>query len=176
MSTRRWRIVAGLVTLVAAAAISATAAKAQVVTPPMLGVWQGDAAVVVPWVHQRKIPVTLTFLANDSVGGTIGDATLVGGWFTTRDPRSRVGLRWNTDYIIIGYLDGPIIRDEGIWRPSIQIPLNWNGKEFIGGFATSGWRVKSAEHRTVEANLILRRVVSVATSRTPRASTPAIRK
>ena len=119
MSTRRWRIVAGLVTLVAAAAISATAAKAQVVTPPMLGVWQGDAAVVVPWVHQRKIPVTLTFLANDSVGGTIGDATLVGGWFTTRDPRSRVGLRWNTDYIIIGYLDGPIIR---ITTPHVPLP------------------------------------------------------
>ena len=171
MSTRRSQIVAGLVMLAAAGA-----AGGQTVSPPMLGVWQGEGAVTVPWVHQRRIPVTLTILANDSVGGTIGDAKLVGGWFTTRDPKSRVGLRWNTDYIIIGYLDGPIIRDEGIWRPSIQIPLNWNGKEFIGGFATSGWQVKSAERRAVEANLILRRVISVAGGGGPHGASKATRR
>ena len=161
MSTRSSKIIAALLMLGAAATV-----PAQTVTPPMQGVWQGEGAVVVPWVHRRTIPVTLTILANDSVGGTVGDAKLVAGWFTTRDPKSRVGLRWNTDYIIIGYLDGPIVRDEGIWRPSIQIPLSWNGKEFVGGFATSGWRVGSAEHRTVEANLVLRRVIAVAASRT----------
>ena len=161
MSTLRSRMLGALLLLGAA-----PATRAQTVTPPMLGVWQGDGVVIVPWVHQRKIPVTLTILANDSVSGTMGDAKLVGGSFTTRDPKSRVGLRWNTDYIIIAYFDGPIVRDEGIWRPSVQIPLNWNGKEFIGGFATSGWRVGSAEYRTVEANLILRRVIAVAASPT----------
>ncbi len=134
------------------------AGGAQAAKPPMLGVWQGEAVVVVPWLRQRKLPVTLTILANDSVSGAIGDATLV-GWFTTRDRGSRTGLRWNTDFIIIGHLAGPLIRAEGVWRPSVQIPLNWNGSEFVGGLATSGWMAGSAEHRAVEANLVLRRVV-----------------
>ena len=134
------------------------AAGAQDAMPPMLGVWHGEAAVVVPWLRQRKLPVTLTILANDSVSGTIGDATLV-GWFTTRDRASRTGLRWNTDYIIIGHLEGPLIRAEGVSRPSVQIPLNWNGNELVGGLATTGWMAGSAEHRAVEANLVLRRVI-----------------
>ena len=159
MPSRGLKIVAALLMLIAA-----SETRAQIATPPMLGVWQGEGVVVVPWVRQRTIPVTLTILANDSVSGTIGDAKLVSGWFTTRDPQSRVGLRWNTDYIIIGHLDGPIVRDEGIWRPSVQIPLNWNGREFAGGFSTSGWRVGSVDHRTVDANLVLRRVIAVVTA------------
>lgn len=160
MSTRRGIILAGIFAIV-----SVATTDAQTVKPPMLGTWQGDGAVVVPWVHQRKIPVTLTILANDSVTGTIGDATLISGWFTTRDPGSRVGLRWNTDYIIIGNLAGPVIRSEGIWRPAVYIPLNWNGTEFAGGFATSGWRVGGVDHRMVEASLVLRRIVVASASR-----------
>jgi len=154
MSIRYGVVVSALLAMAIAPTTSAQTAK-----PPMLGVWQGEGVVVVPWVHQRKIPVTLAIMANDSVSGTVGDAKLVGGWFTTRDPGSRVGYRWNTDYIIIANLDGPVIRAEGIWRPAVYIPLNWNGADFVGGFATSGWRVGSVDHRTVEANLVLRRLV-----------------
>lgn len=157
MSTRTAVIVASVLAVIAASPVQGQTAK-----PPMLGTWQGEGEVVVPWVHQRKIPVTLTILANDSVTGKVGDAKLVSGWFTTRDPGSRTGYRWNTDYIIIANLDGPVIRTEGIWRPAVYIPLNWNGVEFVGGFATSGWRVGSIDHRTVEANLVLRAVVVAA--------------
>ena len=135
-----------------------SAAVAQSAKPPMLGVWQGEASVIVPWLHRRTLPVTLTILANDSVSGRVGDATVT-GWFTTRDPGSRTGLRWKTDYIIIASLAGPLVGAEGIWRPSVQIPLNWNGSEFTGGLVTSGWRVGSVERRTVEANLVLHRVI-----------------
>ena len=89
----------------------------QTAKPPMLGVWQGEGAIVSPWVHQRTLPVTLTILANDSVAGKIGDATLVSGWLTTRDSGSRSSLRWNTNYVIIANLAGPVIRAQGIWRP-----------------------------------------------------------
>ena len=166
MSNGRRILVSALLAIVS----PATATRAQKVQLPMVGVWQGEGTVVVPWVRQRKIPVTLAIMANDSVAGTVGDATLLGGWFTNRDPGSRGGFRWNTDYIIIAGLEGPIVRAEGIWRPTVSIPLNWTGAEFVGGFATSGWRVGSMEHRTVEASLVLRRVVVASRSRTHQGS------
>lgn len=144
----------------------ASAGRAQSAKPPMVGVWQGEAAVIVHWLRQRTLPVTLTILPNDSVSGKIGDATLT-GWFTTRDPGSRTGLRWKTDYIIIASLAGPLVAAEGIWRPSVQIPLNWNGEEFTGGLVTAGWRVGSVERRTVEANLVLHRVIVAVASQSP---------
>ena len=66
-------------------------------------------------------------------------------------------MRWNTDYIIIASLEGPVIRAEGIARPSVRIPLNWKDDRFVGGVLTTGWL--SADHRSVEANLTLNRVV-----------------
>jgi hypothetical protein len=156
----------GLMTALLAIGTS-SALRAQTAKPPMLGVWQGVGVVVVPWLHERTIPVSLTIMANDSVSGTVGDATLVGARFARRDT-SNVGTRWKTEYIITGNLTGPVVRIEGIWRPGISILLNWNGADFIGGFATSGWRVGSIEYRAVEASLILhQRVVSVATGSLP---------
>jgi hypothetical protein len=134
-------------------------ASAQTAKPPMVGRWRGVGTIVVPWPRQRTLIVDLTILANDSVAGTVGDATLVGGWIIPRDPGSRSSLRWNTDYMILGNLDGPIIRAEGIWRPSVQIPLNWTGDGYAGGLTTAGWRVGSVDHRTLDASLVLRRVL-----------------
>jgi hypothetical protein len=156
----RSRLVATLVAIGASSAMHAQTAK-----PPMLGVWQGVGVVVVPWTRARAIPITLNIMPNDSVSGTVGDATFVGGRFATRDTAT-AGFRWKTTYIITGNLAGPVIRDEAIWRPGISILLNWNGAEFIGGFATSGWRVGSVEYRTVEASLILhQKVVASASAR-----------
>jgi len=131
----------------------------QAAKPPMVGRSRGEGAMVVAWPRQRTLAVDITIFANDSVAGAVGDATLVGGWFTTRDPSSRVGMRWNTDYIIIAGLDGPVIRADGVWRPTVRIPLSWNDNRFVGGVMTAGWRVGSADHRSVEANLTLTRVV-----------------
>ena len=140
-------------------ALLAHASHGQAATPPMVGRWRGTAAVVGAWPHQRTLSVDITIFPNDSVAGTVGDATLVGGWFTTRDSSSRIARRWNTKYIIIAYADGPLIAAEAIWRPSVQIPLDWKVDRFVGGLLTAGWRVGSTDHRSVEANLTLNRVV-----------------
>jgi hypothetical protein len=154
--SKRMAIVVGLLALLAHSATGI----GQGAKPPMVGRWRGAGTVIGAWPRQRTLPVDLTIFANDSVAGTVGDATLVGGWFTTRDPGSRTGMRWNTDYVIIAGLAGPVVRAEGVSRPSVQIPLNWRDDRFVGGLTTTGWQ--SADHRSVVANLTLTRVVVVA--------------
>jgi hypothetical protein len=153
------------ITVLATVALSVSGG-AQTAKPPMVGRWRGVGTIVVPWPRQRTLVVDLTILASDSVAGKVGDATLIGGWITTRDPGSRSSLRWNTDYMILGNLDGPIIHAEGIWRPSVQIPMNWDGDAFVGGLTTTGWRVGSLDRRTVDASLVLRRVLIARTCAT----------
>jgi len=140
---------------------------------PMVGRWRGAGAIVVAWPRQRTLAVDITIFANDSVAGTVGDATLVGGWFTTRDPGSRAGMRWNTDYIVIASLEGPVIRAEGIRRPSVRIPLNWKDDHLIGGVLTTGWL--SDDHRSVEANVTLNRVVVADATRALRLRRPHLK-
>lgn len=154
--SKRTAVIVGILALLAHPALGI----GQVAKPPMVGRWRGEGAVVGAWPRQRRLSVDITIFANDSVAGTVGDATLAEGWFTTRDPGSRVGMRWNTDYIIIAHLNGPVIRAEGVQRPSVRIPLNWKDDRFVGGLMTAGW--VSADHRSVEANLTLTRVVVVA--------------
>ena len=120
---KRTAIIIGILALAHPATGIGQAAK-----PPMVGRWRGEGAVVGVWPRQRTLSVDITIFANDSVAGAVGDATLVGGWFTTRDPSSRVGMRWNTDYIIIAGLDGPVIRAEGISRPTVRDPTQLEGQ------------------------------------------------
>ncbi len=134
-----------------------TIGPGQVVTPVMVGRWEGDAQMVVNWTRQRTLGVSIEIFANDSVSGTIGDAKLVNGRFL-KSPGSLPGeLRWKTDYVIEASLSGPIIRAENIHRPSVRIPLNWIGDGFRGGITTSGWMVRSVEYRVVAANVLLHR-------------------
>jgi hypothetical protein len=163
MSKRAATIIIGMLLVL----MSRATASGQAVKPPMVGRWRAAGVVLGAWPRQRTLAIDITIFPNDSVAGSVGDATLVGGWFTTRDPGSRVGLRWNTDYIILAQLDGPVIRAEGIWRPSVQIPLNWKDDRFVGGLLTTGWRAGSADHRSVEASVSLTRVVVAATPRAP---------
>jgi len=164
--SKRAAVIAGVLALLG---ISATGVG-QAAKYPMVGRWRGAGAIVVAWPRQRTLAVDITIFANDSVAGTVGDATLVGGWFTTRDPGSRAGMRWNTDYIIIASLEGPVIRAEGITRPSVRIPLDWKDDRFVGGVLTTGWL--SADHRSVEANLTLNRVVVADAARAFRLQRP----
>ena len=164
--SKRKALVAGVLAVLGLSA----AGGGQTAKYPMVGRWRGAGAIVVAWPRQRTLAVDITIFANDSVAGTVGDATLVGGWFTTRDPGSRAGMRWNTDYIIIASLEGPVIRAEGITRPSVRIPLDWKDDRFVGGVLTTGWL--SADHRSVEANLTLNRVVVADATRGPTLQRP----
>ena len=70
--------------------------------------------------------------------GTVGDARLMEGRFLKN--RGGLGRKLNieTDYIIKGHLDGPIVAAEGITRARVMMPLNFDGGSIKGGVATSG--------------------------------------
>jgi hypothetical protein len=109
-----------------------------IVTPAMIGHWEGNARIVASWCHQTNLAVALDIHADGSVTGKIGDATLIEGHFAAN--RGWLGRELNlaTDYIITGNLDGAIIAAEGIKRDKIYIPLNFKDNVFVGGINTSG--------------------------------------
>jgi hypothetical protein len=118
--------------------VSNLRAAENVVTPAMVGHWEGHARIVVSWCRQKRLPVKLDLHADGTVAGTVGDATLQHGHF--RANRGWLGrkLHLATDYIIAGDLDGDIVAAEGIRREHVMIPLNFNGGVFKGGVNTSG--------------------------------------
>jgi hypothetical protein len=119
------------------AALNLCAAES-IVTPAMIGHWEGNARIIVSWCHQTNLPVAVDIHADGSVTGKIGDATLIGGRFEAN--RGWLGRKLNlaSDYIITGKLDGAIVAAEGIARDKIYIPLNLKDNAFVGGINTSG--------------------------------------
>jgi hypothetical protein len=118
--------------------ISSLWAEKFVVTPAMVGHWEGNARIIVSWCHQTNLTVAVDIHADGNVTGKIGDATLIGGRFEAN--RGWLGRKLNlaTDYIITGKLDGVIVAAEGITRDKIFIPLNLQDSTFVGGINTSG--------------------------------------
>jgi len=51
-------------------------AAGSVVTPAMVGHWEGNARIVLSWCHQTNLPVTVEIFADGSVTGTVGDAKI----------------------------------------------------------------------------------------------------
>jgi hypothetical protein len=113
-------------------------ATESVVTPAMVGHWEGNARIIVSWCHQTNLPVKVDIHADGSVTGTVGDAKLTEGRFESN--RGWLGRKLNlySDYIITGGLDGAIVAAEGITRSSVKMPLNFSGGTFAGGVNTSG--------------------------------------
>ena len=56
-------------------------ATESVVTPAMVGHWEGNARIIVSWCHQTNLPVKVDIHADGSVTGTVGDAKLTEGRF-----------------------------------------------------------------------------------------------
>ena len=113
-------------------------ATGSVVTPAMVGHWEGTARIVVSWCHQKNLYVKVDIHADGSVTGTVGDAKLLEGRFASNRGWLLRKLNWATDYIITGGLDGAVVASEGITRSSVKIPLNFTGGTFTGGVNTSG--------------------------------------
>jgi hypothetical protein len=83
----------------------------------MTGVWCGSARIVVDWAVEKKLGVRLEIPPSGVVRGEVGDARLVDGRLeTNRGPVGRM-LNIQTDYIIVGKLEGPMIAAERITRP-----------------------------------------------------------
>jgi hypothetical protein len=127
-----------IATLAMALTVWSAGAAGNIVTPAMVGCWQGNARIIVSWCRQTNLPVKVEIHADGSVTGTVGDAKLTGGRF--QQNRGWLGRKLNlaTDFIIRGRLDGAIVATEGITRSSVMIPLNLSGGNFAGGINTSG--------------------------------------
>jgi hypothetical protein len=129
----------GLIATCAALLIACNSQAAEsVVTPAMVGHWEGNARIVVSWCHQKNLSVKVDIYADGTVTGAVGDAKLSEGHFESN--RGWLFRKWNwaTDYIITGGLDGSIVAAEGITRSRVKMPLNFSGGTFAGGVNTSG--------------------------------------
>jgi hypothetical protein len=126
-------------------------ATESVVTPAMLGQWEGHARIIVSWCHQTNLPVKVDIHADGSVTGMVGDAKLSKGRFHRN--RGWLGRKLNlaTDYIITGKLDGTIVAAEGISRERVKMPLNFSGGSFKGGINSSGWKFGGKDKMVLSA-------------------------
>jgi hypothetical protein len=115
-----------------------SSAAESVVTPAVVGHWEGNARIVNSWCQQTNLAVKLDIHGDGSVTGTVGDAKIT----TARFQRNRgwVGRKLNlwSDYIISGDLEGAIVAAEGITRKRVMMPLNFSNGSFNGGLNSSG--------------------------------------
>jgi hypothetical protein len=132
------RILGLLIASALTLAFTGSRAAESIVTPAMVGHWEGNARIIVSWCHQTNLPVKVDIHADGSVTGTVGDAKLTEGRFESN--RGWLGRKLNlySDYIITGGLDGAIVAAEGITRSSVKMPLNFSDGTFAGGVNTSG--------------------------------------
>jgi hypothetical protein len=133
---------------------SNSCAADQVVTPNMVGHWEGNGRIIVTWCRQTSLPVTLNVAANGTVTGKIGDANLANGHLKRN--RGWVGrkLNFKTDYIITGNLTGPIVAAENIVRSGVKMPLNFSSGNFNGGIHTSGFKFGGKERMILSATFL----------------------
>lgn len=111
---------------------------APLVAPAMTGAWSGTARIAVNWTIQRTLDVRLTIAPDGQVTGTVGDATLRQGRFQANRGAIGRALSLKTDWIVVGDLEGDVIKAEGIRRAGVMIPLNFVSDHFEGGVNTSG--------------------------------------
>jgi hypothetical protein len=132
-----------------------------IVPHEMTGTWTGSARIAVNWTVQRTLGVRLTITPDGLVSGVVGDAMLRHVRLERNRGSLARALNWKTDWIVIGDLDGDVIKVEGIHRASVKIPLNWVDDHFEGGVNTSGWHVGGKEHMWLAAvGLRLERVTA----------------
>ncbi len=144
-----------IVTLTALLATGNSCTAESIVTPAMVGHWEGNSRIVVIWCHQTNLFVAVDIRADGSVVGKIGEATLVDGRLQSN--RGWLGRKLNlwSDYIIEGKLNSPIVAAEGITRDRVFIPLNFNDGVFAGGIITSGASCLFSSEKTRKEKMAL---------------------
>jgi hypothetical protein len=127
-----------LATVVLMLPVLSSCASKSVLTTSQIGHWEGDARIIMTWCRQTNLLVKLDIEPDGRVAGLVGDARLTEGRFLKN--RGWLGRKLNieTDYIIKGYLDGPIVAAEGITRARVLMPFNFDSGLIKGGVATSG--------------------------------------
>jgi len=146
------RILGLLIASTLTLAFTDSRAAQSIVTPTMIGHWEGNARIVSAWCHQTNLPVKVDIHADGSVTGTVGDAKLTEGRFESN--RGWLGRKLNlySDYIITGGLDGAIVAAESITRTSVKMPLNFSDGTFAGGVNTSGSGLEGSDGKKGEGH------------------------
>jgi hypothetical protein len=141
---------AGLIVMLAAflAAWNLCAAES-IVTPAMVGHWEGNARIIVSWCHQKNLPVVVDIHADGSVTGKIGDATLVGGHFL-----SHRSWPWGHT-MVTGKLDGAIVAAEGIARSGVTMICDFSDGSFKGQIDTNGSLCVFSSEKTMKEKMAL---------------------
>ena len=120
------------IVLLATLAMAGNSFAESVVTPAMVGHWEGNARIIVSWCHQTNLTVAVEIHTDGSVTGKIGDATLVTGHFA---PHRTWPWRHS---LITGKLDGAIVAAEGITRSSVTLICDFSNDSFTGQIDTNG--------------------------------------
>jgi len=140
----------GLLLLALSAGCRGSTSNPPIVPAAVVGDWSGSARIVNDWVEVDELIVELAIDENGRVRGRVGDAVLTEGRLgPNRGGLGRL-LRVQTDWIVTGDLEGPLIEAEGIQRRAVKIPLDLEGEELVGGLHSSGRKLGS-ESRIVSA-------------------------
>jgi hypothetical protein len=142
--------IAGLIATltVLGAALNLCAAES-IVTPAMVGHWEGNARIIVSWCHQTNLPVAVDIHADGSVTGKIGDATLVAGHFL-----SHRSWPWRHT-MVTGKLDGAIVAAEDITRSDVTMICDFSNGSFNGQIDTNGSLCVFSSEKTMKEEMAL---------------------
>jgi hypothetical protein len=124
-------------------------AAESIITPAMVGHWEGNARIIVSWCHQTNLTVAVDIHADGSVTGKIGDATLVAGHFL-----SHRSWPWRHT-MVTGKLDGAIVAAEGITRSYVTMICDFSNGSFTGQIDTNGSLCVFASEKTMKEKMAL---------------------
>src|ERR1017187_338560 len=142
--------IAGLiVTLTVLLAALNLCAAESIITPAMVGHWEGNARIIVSWCRQTNLTVAVDIHADGSVTGKIGDATLVAGNFL-----SHRSWPWRHT-IITGKLVGAIVAAEGITRSYVTMICDFSNGSFKGQIDTNGSLCVFSSEKTMKEKMAL---------------------
>lgn len=145
---KKFHITALIVALTALTTWNLCAAES-IVTPAMVGHWEGNARIIVSWCHQKNLPVAVDIHADGSVTGKIGDATLVGGHFL-----SHRSWPWRHT-MVTGKLDGAIVAAESITRSYVTMICDFSNGSFKGQIDTNGSLCVFSSEKTMKEKMAL---------------------
>lgn len=157
------RTTASFATALALAALTCAPAAAQHADSAIVGSWNGQASIAVPWTIQRTLPVRLNIMRDASVTGTIGDAQLADA-HVALDSKVARALHLGGQWAVDGRLSGALIRTESIQRERVHISLDREGQTLVGDLQTSGsYEGGPSELLLTAKNLVLQRKTSPVT-------------
>jgi len=124
-------------------------AAESIVTPAMVGHWEGNARIIVSWCHQTNLTVAVDIHADGGVTGKIGGATLVGGHFLSH-------RTWPWGHTMVtGKLDGAIVAAEGITRSDVTMICDFSDGSFKGQIDTNGSLCVFSSPKTMKEKMAL---------------------